>query len=225
MCGTNFVCLHSFFLAVRISYELTAYQKTDYWNCFNCLRLFCLRTRFHLLLILSLPSWIQFASTLSRSILVTPRYSSSTLAIPLLLIAFCAHVKVSMMMSLHPLVICSQLSPSFPCLLHDIPTSNCLWSAVETGLLYLLCLSVVIVIWILRFLLLFQSQFDTKEAYHKAVGYNEEDGGIESEESYISRVESYMRLYGAIVQVSPLISSVSMLILHVVILPKLLYLF
>ena len=120
-------------------------------------------------------------------------------------------------MSLHPLVICSQLSPSFPCLLHDIPTSNCLWSAVETGLLYLLCLSVVIVIWILRFLLLFQSQFDTKEAYHKAVGYNEEDGGIESEESYISRVESYMRLYGALVQVSPLISSVSMLILHVVI--------
>ena len=97
--------------------------------------------------------------------------------------------------------------------------------AVETGLLYLLCLSVVIVIWILRFLLLFQSQFDTKEAYRKAVGYNEEDGGIESEESYISRVESYMRLYGALVQVSPLISSVSMLILHVVILPKLLYLF
>ncbi|GFY91464.1 hypothetical protein Acr_07g0016600 [Actinidia rufa] len=45
-----------------------------------------------------------------------------------------------------------------------------------------------------------QSQFDTKEAYHKAIGYNEDDGGIESEESYISRVESYMRLYGALVQ-------------------------
>ena len=52
-------------------------------------------------------------------------------------------------------------------------------------------------------MLLFQSQFDTKEAYHKAIGYNEDDGGIESEESYISRVESYMRLYGALVQVSP----------------------
>ncbi|PSS26912.1 hypothetical protein CEY00_Acc08209, partial [Actinidia chinensis var. chinensis] len=45
-----------------------------------------------------------------------------------------------------------------------------------------------------------KSQFDTKEAYHKAIGYNEDDGGIESEESYISRVESYMRLYGALVQ-------------------------
>ncbi|GMP82599.1 hypothetical protein CsSME_00036833 [Camellia sinensis var. sinensis] len=46
-----------------------------------------------------------------------------------------------------------------------------------------------------------KSAFDTNEAYHKAIGYKEEDGEIESEESYVSRIESYMKLYGALVQV------------------------
>ncbi|CAL5418846.1 unnamed protein product [Camellia sinensis] len=45
-----------------------------------------------------------------------------------------------------------------------------------------------------------KSAFDTNEAYHKAIGYKEEDGEIESEESYVSRIESYMKLYGALVQ-------------------------
>uniref|UniRef100_A0A5B6YNB3 mRNA export factor GLE1 n=1 Tax=Davidia involucrata TaxID=16924 RepID=A0A5B6YNB3_DAVIN len=45
-----------------------------------------------------------------------------------------------------------------------------------------------------------KSVFETQEAYNKAIGYREEDGKIESTDSYIARLESYMKLYGAIVQ-------------------------
>ncbi|KAF7124351.1 hypothetical protein RHSIM_Rhsim12G0108000 [Rhododendron simsii] len=42
--------------------------------------------------------------------------------------------------------------------------------------------------------------FGTKEAYRQAIGYKEEDGVLESEEKYVKRVDSCMRLYGALVQ-------------------------
>ncbi|KAL6983797.1 hypothetical protein U1Q18_017172 [Sarracenia purpurea var. burkii] len=45
-----------------------------------------------------------------------------------------------------------------------------------------------------------KSLFDSKDAYHKAIGYKEDDGELESEEIYVSRIESYMQLYGALVQ-------------------------
>ncbi|KAM7484168.1 hypothetical protein LguiA_000177 [Lonicera macranthoides] len=45
-----------------------------------------------------------------------------------------------------------------------------------------------------------ESAFETKEAYYKAIGYQEEDGKIESTESYVARLSSYMKLYGALVQ-------------------------
>ncbi|OVA20560.1 GLE1-like [Macleaya cordata] len=40
----------------------------------------------------------------------------------------------------------------------------------------------------------------SKEAYYKMMGYREEDGKIESPESYLEGVRSYMKLYGALVQ-------------------------
>ncbi|XP_052206185.1 mRNA export factor GLE1 isoform X2 [Diospyros lotus] len=45
-----------------------------------------------------------------------------------------------------------------------------------------------------------KSSFDTKAAHYKAIGYKEEDGQIENEESYVSGIASYMSLYGALVQ-------------------------
>ncbi|KAK2968632.1 hypothetical protein RJ640_030712 [Escallonia rubra] len=45
-----------------------------------------------------------------------------------------------------------------------------------------------------------QSGFETKDAYYKAIGYQEEDGKIESPDSYVARLSSYMKLYGALVQ-------------------------
>lgn len=46
-----------------------------------------------------------------------------------------------------------------------------------------------------------QSEFESKEAYYKAIGYRENDGQIESTNDYLKRLESYMKLYGALVQV------------------------
>ncbi|XP_073132647.1 mRNA export factor GLE1 isoform X1 [Henckelia pumila] len=42
--------------------------------------------------------------------------------------------------------------------------------------------------------------FQTREAYFKAIGYKEIDGKIESTDSYVERLSSIMRLYGALVQ-------------------------
>ncbi|RAL38792.1 hypothetical protein DM860_013473 [Cuscuta australis] len=43
------------------------------------------------------------------------------------------------------------------------------------------------------------SVFKTKEAYCRAIGF-QEDGKFESDNSYLSRLHAYMKLYGAIVQ-------------------------
>lgn len=45
-----------------------------------------------------------------------------------------------------------------------------------------------------------ESAFECKEAYYKAVGYREIDGKLESIEEYLRRLESYMKLYGALIQ-------------------------
>ncbi|XP_058074958.1 mRNA export factor GLE1 isoform X2 [Magnolia sinica] len=45
-----------------------------------------------------------------------------------------------------------------------------------------------------------ESAFKTKEAYYKAIGYQEKEGKIESTTSYLQRVEAYMTLYAALVQ-------------------------
>ncbi|OMO71964.1 Glycoside hydrolase, family 1 [Corchorus olitorius] len=45
------------------------------------------------------------------------------------------------------------------------------------------------------------SAFESREAYLKAIGYQEDqDGKIESSKDYLKRLESYMKLYGALVQ-------------------------
>lgn len=45
-----------------------------------------------------------------------------------------------------------------------------------------------------------KSAFESKEAYWKAIGYREDDGKIESTKDYLKRLESYMKMYGALVQ-------------------------
>jgi len=49
--------------------------------------------------------------------------------------------------------------------------------------------------------LLVQTAFESKEAYYKALGFQEDNGKIENVKDYLKRLESYMRLYGALVQV------------------------
>lgn len=48
---------------------------------------------------------------------------------------------------------------------------------------------------------LLQSAFESKEAYYKAIGFQETDGKIESIDDYLRRLESYIKLYGALIQV------------------------
>ncbi|XP_059650596.1 mRNA export factor GLE1-like [Cornus florida] len=45
-----------------------------------------------------------------------------------------------------------------------------------------------------------ESVFDTEETYKKAIGFQEEDGKIESKYDYLKQMVSYMKLYGALVQ-------------------------
>ncbi|XP_018835161.2 protein GLE1 isoform X1 [Juglans regia] len=45
-----------------------------------------------------------------------------------------------------------------------------------------------------------KSAFESKEAYYKAIGYRETEGKIESIEDHLRRLESYMKLYGAVIQ-------------------------
>ncbi|KAG8366006.1 hypothetical protein BUALT_Bualt17G0031200 [Buddleja alternifolia] len=45
-----------------------------------------------------------------------------------------------------------------------------------------------------------EDAFRTKDAYFKAVGYEEENGKIESIDTYVERLSCYMKLYGALVQ-------------------------
>uniref|UniRef100_A0A7N2L8A1 mRNA export factor GLE1 n=1 Tax=Quercus lobata TaxID=97700 RepID=A0A7N2L8A1_QUELO len=42
--------------------------------------------------------------------------------------------------------------------------------------------------------------FECKGAYYKVLGYKESDGKLESTKDYLRRLESYMKLYGALVQ-------------------------
>jgi hypothetical protein len=51
------------------------------------------------------------------------------------------------------------------------------------------------------FLLPPQSIFQSKEAYFRSIGYREDSEKLESTEDYLKRLESYMKLYGALVQV------------------------
>jgi len=46
-----------------------------------------------------------------------------------------------------------------------------------------------------------QSAFETKEAYFKSLGYRFEDGKLESTNEYLNRLESCMKLFGALLQV------------------------
>ncbi|KAF3945405.1 hypothetical protein CMV_028223 [Castanea mollissima] len=45
-----------------------------------------------------------------------------------------------------------------------------------------------------------ESAFESKGAYYKVLGYKESDGKLESTMDYLRRLESYMKLYGALVQ-------------------------
>ncbi|PON74648.1 GLE1-like [Trema orientale] len=45
-----------------------------------------------------------------------------------------------------------------------------------------------------------QSAFESKEAYYRTLGFREDEGKIEKVEDYLKRLESYMKLYGALVQ-------------------------
>ncbi|KAK6159635.1 hypothetical protein DH2020_003016 [Rehmannia glutinosa] len=47
---------------------------------------------------------------------------------------------------------------------------------------------------------LFQEAYKTKDAYFKAIGYEEDNGKIESIDDYVGRLSCYMKLYGALVQ-------------------------
>ncbi|KAG4995532.1 hypothetical protein JHK86_032359 [Glycine max] len=45
-----------------------------------------------------------------------------------------------------------------------------------------------------------KSAYQSKEAYFRSIGYREDDGKMESTEDYLKRLESYMKMYGALVQ-------------------------
>ncbi|XP_021743773.1 protein GLE1-like isoform X1 [Chenopodium quinoa] len=45
-----------------------------------------------------------------------------------------------------------------------------------------------------------KAAFETEESYYKAIGYREENGKTETTDSYLDRIESLMKLYGALVQ-------------------------
>ncbi|KAK4265356.1 hypothetical protein QN277_026418 [Acacia crassicarpa] len=45
-----------------------------------------------------------------------------------------------------------------------------------------------------------KSAFESREAYFKSIGYREHDGNIESTDDYLKRLESYIKVYGALVQ-------------------------
>lgn len=51
-----------------------------------------------------------------------------------------------------------------------------------------------------KYIIYSEAAFQTKEAYYKTIGYAEEDGKIESTDSYVDRLSAYMKLYGALVQ-------------------------
>lgn len=56
-----------------------------------------------------------------------------------------------------------------------------------------------VLIW--KLFLFIQETFRTKDDYFKAIGYKEENGKIESTDDFLERLNCYMKLYGALVQV------------------------
>ncbi|XP_049391245.1 mRNA export factor GLE1-like isoform X2 [Solanum stenotomum] len=51
-----------------------------------------------------------------------------------------------------------------------------------------------------KYIIYSEAAFQTKEAYYKAIRYAEEDGKIESTDSYVDRLSGCMKVYGALVQ-------------------------
>ncbi|CAN4091389.1 unnamed protein product [Withania somnifera] len=51
-----------------------------------------------------------------------------------------------------------------------------------------------------KYVIYSEGAFQTKEVYYKAIVYAEEDGKIESTDSYVDRLSAYMKLYGSLVQ-------------------------
>ncbi|XP_027942072.1 protein GLE1 isoform X2 [Vigna unguiculata] len=51
-----------------------------------------------------------------------------------------------------------------------------------------------------KHLLYKKTAFQSKEAYFRSIGYREVDGKLETTEDYLKRLESYMKVYGALVQ-------------------------
>lgn len=45
-----------------------------------------------------------------------------------------------------------------------------------------------------------EAAFESRDAYFKAIGYQEEDGKLESIDSYVARLTQHMKLYGALIQ-------------------------
>ena len=62
---------------------------------------------------------------------------------------------------------------------------------------------------IIRKYLILQPAFESKTEYYKTIGFREDEGKIEDVEDYVKRVEAYMKLYGALVQVCTVISILS----------------
>lgn len=54
-----------------------------------------------------------------------------------------------------------------------------------------------------KYIVYSKAAFESKEAYYKALGFQEDNGKIENVKDYLKRLESYMRLYGALVQTEP----------------------
>ncbi|KAJ0544864.1 putative GLE1-like superfamily protein [Helianthus annuus] len=45
-----------------------------------------------------------------------------------------------------------------------------------------------------------EAAFESRNAYLRAIGYQEEDGKLESTDDYVARLTQYMKLYGALIQ-------------------------
>ncbi|KAF8040744.1 hypothetical protein BT93_B2846 [Corymbia citriodora subsp. variegata] len=54
-----------------------------------------------------------------------------------------------------------------------------------------------------KYIVYSKTAFESKEAYYKALGFREDNGKIENVKDYLKRLESYMKLYGALVQTEP----------------------
>ncbi|KAK4760482.1 hypothetical protein SAY87_005375 [Trapa incisa] len=51
-----------------------------------------------------------------------------------------------------------------------------------------------------KYIMYSKTAFESREAHYRSLGFHEDNGNIESVKDYLTRLESYMRLYGALVQ-------------------------